>query len=90
MTRNKFIKFWIIKIDKNRIKRKASPKVQILDVFISKFCQILKEQVFPVLFNLLQSMQKYGKWSCLFYETKMAMTKFCFFFFFFKVKNTVM
>lgn len=70
-------------VDKNRIKRKisTSQKVQILDIFIVKFCQIVKEQKFLVLLNLFQSMTIYGKSPSLFYEARMmTVTKFSMFF----------
>lgn len=39
---------------KKKMKRKilCSPNVQILDILIVKFCQILKERIFSVLVNL--------------------------------------
>lgn len=39
---------------KKKMKRKilCSPNVQILDILIVKFCQILKEWIFSVLVNL--------------------------------------
>lgn len=75
-------------IDKSQIERKipSSSEVQILDIFII-FCQSLKEQVFPVLSNLFESMVKYGKFLMLFYGPRMAVTKF-YFVLFIKIKNT--
>lgn len=74
-------------IDKSRIERKipSSSEVQILDIFII-FCQSLKEQVFPVLSNLFESMVKYGKFLTLFYGPRMAVAKF-YFVLFIKIKN---
>lgn len=73
----------IMNVDKNRIKRKisTSQKVQVLDIFIAKFCQILKEQKLLVLVNLFQNMTIYAKAPSLFYEARMmTVTKFSMFF----------